>query len=113
MTVEDIEKLAKSGTPMPDTATLAESLLYHNLRRLYWEYRNDILSSEQGKIEKHRLVQQFGVEQLHTQCGQQEYDRWRRYQSIQAEAEKNGCEICKRIVRTLDGREQRLYQDDC
>lgn len=35
MTVEDIEKLAKSGTPLPDTATLAESLFYHNMRQLY------------------------------------------------------------------------------
>ena len=105
MTVEDIEKLAKSGTPLPDTATLAESLLYHNLRRLYWEYRHHILDANQAKMEKNRLIQQFGLEQLYTRCGQQEYERWRRYQVIQAEAEKNGCDICKKIVRILDGRD--------
>lgn len=105
MTVEDIEKLAKSGTPLPDTATLAESLLYHNLRRLYWEYRNRILDTEQAKIEKNRMVNQFGVQKLWENCGQEQHDRWRRYQLIQAEAEKHGCGICKRIVRILDGRD--------
>ena len=105
MTVEDIEKLAKSGTPLPDNATLAESLLYHNLRRLYWEYRHRILDTEQAKIEKRRLIQQFGLEQLYTTCAQNDYNRWRKYQILQSEAEKNGCEICKKIVRILDGRD--------
>ena len=105
MTVEDVEKLAKCGTPLPDTATLAESLLYHNLRRLYWEYRYHILDADQAKIEKNRLINQFGVQQLWEQCGQEQHDRWRRYQRIQAEAEKHGCDICKRIVRILDGRD--------
>lgn len=104
MTVEDIEKLAKSGTPLPDTATLAESLFYHNMRRLYWEYRHHILDTKQAKMEKNRLIQQFGVEQLHTRCAQHEYNRWRRYQVIQAEAEKHGCDICRKIVKILDGR---------
>lgn len=105
MTDKEIEALAKKGTPLPDTATLADSLFYHCLRLLYREYRDGIINRDQAKREKSRLVNQFGVQKLWERCGQNKYDRWRRYQTIQTEAEKNGCPICKRIVRILDGRD--------
>lgn len=105
MTVKELELWAKKGTPLPEGASLAESLFYHNLRALYKEYRDGIVDKERARIEKTRLVNQFGVQKLWEDCGQNEYVRWRRYQTIQAEAEKNGCEICRRIVRILDGRD--------
>ena len=99
MTVEEIDVIAKAGTPLPDTASLAESLLYHNLRRLYWEYRHRLVDVTQAKKEKNRLISQFGVEELLTRCVQNDHERWRKYQLIQPEAEKHGCEICRKIVR--------------
>lgn len=106
MTDKEIETLAKKGTPLPESATLAESLLYHNMRRLYWEYRNGVVDTEQAKKEKGRLIKQFGVQKLWEDCGQEQYERWRKYLRLVSEVEKCGCEICKRIVRILDGREK-------
>lgn len=106
MTDKEIEALAKKGTPLPASATLVDTLLYRNLRLLYREYRDGILSKEQGKIEKSKLVNQFGVEKLEERCRQIGAERWRRYQAIQTEAEKNGCPICRRIVAILDGRDK-------
>lgn len=106
MTDKEIETKAKKGTPLPEGATLAESLFYHNLRALYKEYRDGVISKEQAKVEKSRLINQFGVEKLWESCVQNDYERWRKYQILQSEAEKNGCEICRRIVRILDGRDR-------
>ncbi len=104
MTGKEIEVLAKKGTPLPDSATLADMLFYQNLRLLYHEYKNSIISKEQGKIQKSQLIKQHGVQKLWEQCAQAEYERWRKYQIIQTEAVKNGCPICRKIVAILDGR---------
>lgn len=106
MTVKEIEILAKKGTPLPEETTLAESLFYYNLRALYKEYRNGVVDKDRAKVEKTRLVNQFGVQKLWEDCGQENYERWRKYLSLASEAEKNGCKYCGRIIRVLDGRER-------
>lgn len=90
---------------MPENATLADTLLYQNLRLLYREYKAGVISREQGLIQKNRLVRQYGVQKLWEQCAQTDYERWRRYQVVQEEAAKNGCPVCRRIVAVLDGRD--------
>lgn len=105
MTEKEIEVFAKKGTPMPDNATLADTLFYQNLRLLYREYKEGIISKEQGKIVKNKLVQQYGVQKLWEKCAQTDHERWRKYQLLQTEAVKHGCSICKKIVAVLDGRE--------
>ena len=104
MTEKEIEALAKKNTPLPEGATLAERLFYRNLRQLYREYREGTVDKVQAKREKGELVKQFGKEKLWEDCGQEHYERWRGYLRIVSKAEKEGCEICRRIVRILDGR---------
>ncbi|MCM1055619.1 MAG: hypothetical protein NC394_08875 [Bacteroides sp.] len=106
MTVKEIEALAKKGTPLSDKATLAESLFYYNLRALYREYGDGLIDKARARVEKTRLVNRFGVQKLWEDCGQEQYERWRRFLRLVSEAEKNGCEYCRRIIRTLDGRER-------
>lgn len=106
MTDKEIEALAKKGTPLPDKATLAESLFYYNLRALYKEYRDRVIDRDRAKVEKVRLFNRFGVQKLWEDCGQENYERWRGFLKLASEAEKNGCEYCKRIVRVLEGRER-------
>ncbi len=105
MNDKEIEALAKKGTPLPEGATLAESLFYRNLRALYKEFRDGNIDKLQARIEKSRLISQFGAEKLQEECNRISQERWFRCQPMLAEAEKNGCDICKRIVRILDGRE--------
>ncbi len=104
MTDKEIEALAKKKTPLPDDATLADMLYYQNLLLLYREFKAGIIDKGQGKLMKSKLVSQYGVQKLWEKCGQNNYERWRKYQVIQTEAEKNGCPICRKIVRILDGR---------
>ena len=107
MTDKEIEALAKKGTPMPNNATLADTLFYQNLRLLYREYKSGAVGKEQGKILKSQLVKQYGVQKLWERCAQTDYERWRRYQLMQDKAVKNGCPICRKIVAVLDGRDKR------
>lgn len=106
MTAKEIEGLAKKGTPLTESATLAESLFYCNMRALYKEYRDGIIDKDRAKVEKVRLVNRFGVQKLWEDCAQENYERWRRFLQLASVAEKNGCEYCRRIVRVLDGRER-------
>lgn len=106
MTAKEIETLAKKGTPLPEDTTLAESLFYYNLRALYKEYRDGVIDKDRAKVEKTRLVNRFGVQKLWEDCGQEQYERWRKYLRIVSETEKHGCEYCRRIIRILDGRDR-------
>lgn len=106
MTAKEIEGLAKKGTPLSEDTTLAESLFYYNLRALYKEYRDGVIDKDRARVEKTRLVNRFGVQKLWEDCGQERCERWRKFLRLAAEAEKNGCEYCRRIIRILDGRER-------
>ena len=106
MTAAEIDEIARHGQPMPDNMRLTEILLYQSLRLLYRSYKLKIVSKEQAKSEKARIIQQFGVQNLWERTDAESAERWHKYQVVQSEAEKHGCEICRRIVRILDGREK-------
>lgn len=105
MEAEKLVKAAKYGNPLPEDATLAQSLFYHNIRALFYEFKVKMIDANDARNEKNRLVQQYGVQRLMERCNEVSYKRIRKYQTIASDAEKNGCPICKKITRILDGRE--------
>lgn len=56
------------------------------------------------KDSKNKLVQQYRMQKLWEQCAQTDFERWRRYQAMQIDAEKNRCPACRRTIAVLDGR---------
>ena len=107
MTADDVIDLAKAKMPIGiSSATIPEVGLYYKMRDLY-----DRFDSKQISKELARSLKQLYVE---------EYCKWLNYKAeylaedkkrvaiagILCEAEKQGCEICKKISRIYDGREK-------
>lgn len=104
--VEDIERLAMTGSEVPEGYTQPEQLLLLSLRVLHWEYRHGVIDKVQAKEEKFRLVQEY-------EAGKRMYGIFREAVEIRntmshklTAAEKSGCPHCRELVRIFDGRKK-------
>jgi hypothetical protein len=105
MRINELERLVAKGDPLPDNLTAPEQWLYLSLRTLYREYRAGAITKEQAAAEKAKLTDGYGIANLHYRAYMQASARVNRYSPLLTEAEKNGCDVCRKIVRILDGRE--------
>lgn len=104
MMQEELERLAAKSEPLPDGLTLPEQWLYLSLRLLYKEHKAGMVTREQAAKEKRAILDQYELAKLHYSAYQQTTERTNRYGYLFAEAEKSGCDVCRKIVRILDGR---------
>lgn len=105
MWTDDLERGAMKSEPMPDNLAMPEQWLYMSLRMLYREYRSGAIEKEQARQEKRKLIDEYELMMLHHRAYTQASERANRYSHILTDAEKSGCEICKKIVKIFDGRE--------
>ena len=105
MTANEIYELARKRQPAPDNLTLPEQLLYTTARNIYKSYADGIITLEQAKIEKQRSIANF--ESLNRSCliYRDHMKRMAAISLVLGDAEKNGCERCRRAARVFDGRE--------
>lgn len=101
----ELERLAAKGDPLPDNLTAPEQWLYLSLRILYREYRSGAIEKKQARQEKRKLIDEYELMMLHHRAYQQATERANRYSPLLVEAEKSGCDVCRKIVRIFDGRE--------
>lgn len=104
MMQEELERLAAKSEPLPNNLTLPEQWLYLSLRVLYREFKTGAITREQATKEKTSILKQFEMAQLHHKAYTQATERSNKYGYLFAEAEKSGCDVCRKIVRILDGR---------
>lgn len=104
MTVDEICELAKRSSPMPADMLLSEQGLYLALRNIYDSYRRGIIDDKQGKREKLNVIKQYENLKL----GERIYLRQAKMSvelgKLLAKANKEGCELCKTMVKVIDGR---------
>lgn len=105
MWTDDLERGAMKSEPMPDNLTMPEQWLYLSLRILYREYRSGAIEKKQARQEKRKLIDEYELMMLHHRAYQQATERANRYSPLLVEAEKSGCDVCRKIVRIFDGRE--------
>ena len=105
MTAQEIYELARKRQPAPDNLTLPEQLLYTTARNIYKSYADGIITLELAKIEKQRSIANF--ESLNRSCliYRDHMKRMAVISQVLGDAEKNGCERCRRVARVFDGRE--------
>lgn len=104
MNLDDLEHAAARGDPLPDGFTLVEQWLYLSLRILHREFRSGVITREQAAMEKNAILKQYEMAQLHHRSYTEANERCKRYSPLLVEAEKSGCDICRKIVRIFDGR---------
>ena len=105
MTADEIYELARKRLPAPDNLTLPEQLLYTTARNIYKSYRDGIIGLEQAKQEKLQSIRNFGSLNLKYEIYSDHVRRRVKISLLLTEADKNGCEICRRVSRVFDGRE--------
>lgn len=105
LSFDDIQKLVMNGQCLPDNSPLPEERLWEILNVLHRSYRGGKVTIEYAKQRAAKLRIEFDRDMMMYDCFVAATDRQNRYSHILTEAEKNGCPICKKIVRILDGRE--------
>lgn len=105
LTAEEIYELARKRQPAPDNMTLPEQLLYTTARNIYKSYSDGIISLEQAKSEKQKSIRDFENLSRKYEIYDDHARRRVKISQLLTEADKNGCEICKRVSRVFDGRE--------
>jgi hypothetical protein len=111
MNFNEIERFAASNCDMPENLIDTEKCLFLYLKCLYREYDTGILSSYYGNLEKKSFLQCYNnVVELRNMY--LEYmSRWQKCEMLFAKIEKSNCakcdmcEICKKAIHILDGRE--------
>ena len=111
MTAEEIYELARKRQPAPDNMTLPEQLLYTTARNIYKSYSDGLISIEQAKQEKLHSIRNFDSLNLKHDIYTDHMKRMTTISQVLGDAEKNGCEHCKRVARVFDGREV-VYDDN-
>ena len=107
MTVEPerIERLALNGQPMPEDVGFSDKLLYLSMRSLYDLYRRGGISREEAKAVKIKLTEDHRRFSFEEKLLDHHANIRNGYSHIMTEAEKEGCPICRKIVKIFDGRE--------
>ena len=105
MTAEQIYELARKRQPAPDSLTLPELCLYTTARNIYKSYQDGIITLEQAKNEKQRSISGFERMNMRYEVYDDHVRRRVKISQLLTEADKNGCEICRRVSRVFDGRE--------
>lgn len=100
---EELNVLAAQGKPLPDNLTSPEQLYFLALRCLYTDYRRQMLTIEQAKIERKKLSEAF-IENMYN------YDLYEHQSAVHAvyakhfqEIRNNGCDVCNKLYKILCG----------
>ena len=105
MNAEQIYGLARKRQPFPDNAPLPEQLLYTTARNIYKAYSDGIITEAQAKREKANSVKAFARYAISEKCAADIFGRMAAISETLLEAEKCGCEYCKKVARIFDGRD--------
>ncbi|WP_099206204.1 hypothetical protein [Scatolibacter rhodanostii] len=100
----DIEKSAMHGDEMPGRLNLAEQLLFQSFRCLYHSHKTGIITREQAKKEKQKLLDSFFVSNRLIEIYQETERRNLKLAGMSKEVELGNCDRCKKIMRIMDGR---------
>lgn len=104
--IDELERMAMHGTGMPKGLTQSAQLYYLSMERLYGLYRNGTYTRQQAKECKQEIIAAYRNNEFREKLLAYHAQINNRYSQVMTEAEKEGCPICKKLVRIFDGREK-------
>ena len=104
----ELEKKAQHGEDMPTDLTLSEQLFYLAMVNLYQAYYSHQYDREQARTAKQALKATYENNAFAEKLLLHHAQLRNRYSPVLTDAEKNGCPICKRLVKIFDGREHSI-----
>ncbi|MDO5559399.1 MAG: hypothetical protein Q4F95_07335 [Oscillospiraceae bacterium] len=103
MSTLDLEKLAASGSEMPENLNGAEQLFYLSLRQLYAIYRTKKITREIARKEKTQIYKQYEINSLNLRSWEAAAEKERKLAVLSPELKKTGCELCRKYSAILGG----------
>ena len=97
---------AKQNNRYTKDLEIGESCYLFSLICLIKSYRMKLITQQELLNEKKDLERQLMKYYQHTEIFDRHIDIRNRYSHILIQADKNGCPICKKLVRIFDGRDR-------
>lgn len=101
----ELEKKAMHHEDMPQGLTQSEQLFYLSMVKLYELFNSHTYDRERARAARQELTAAYRNNAFAENLLNHHVQIRNRYSPALTDAEKNGCPICKRIVRIFDGRE--------
>lgn len=102
----ELEKMAMKDLPPPKGLSLAGMKFYFCITELYHLFRSGTYTRKQAHDIKIDLISAYQNELFGEKLISHHAGIRNRYSEILTEAEKEGCPICKKLVRAFDGRNE-------
>ena len=103
MTSQEIADMARRNSPMPEKMTQPEQILFKSLRLTYEAFRRGLIDKRQGEKEKREAINCFErmrlQERMYSECS----ERAAEIGVLLSEANKSGCEVCRKIADVFTG----------
>lgn len=104
MTGNEIFDIARKKMPQPDGMTLSELMLFTTARNICKALSDGIIDREQAHREKLNAIKVFDMDSLSERVWAQSARRMVAISQVLGEAEKHGCEYCRKVAKIFDGR---------
>ena len=105
MTGNELFDIARKKMPQPDGLTLSELMLFTIARNICKALSDGVIDREQAHKEKLNAIKVFEMDRLSERVWTDSARRMVAISQVLGEAEKNGCEHCRRVAKIFDGRE--------
>ena len=105
MTGNELFDIARKKMPQPDGLTLSELMLFTIARNICKALSDGVIDREQAHREKLNAIKVFEMDRLSERVWTDSARRMVAISQVLGEAEKNGCEHCRRVAKIFDGRE--------
>ena len=104
MTGNELFDIARKKMPQPDGLTLSELMLFTIARNICKALSDGVIDREQAHKEKLNAIKVFEMDRLSERVWTDSARRMVAISQVLGEAEKNGCEHCRRVAKIFDGR---------
>ena len=105
MTGNELFDIARKKMPQPDGLSLSELMLFTIARNICKALSDGVIDREQAHREKLNAIKVFEMDRLSERVWTDSARRMVAISQVLGEAEKNGCEHCRRVAKIFDGRE--------
>lgn len=98
MTVDELERAASAGEPMPLGLADYEMDFYEFMRGLYWQYRQGVIDLDVARKEKQRRRQKLDTRRLEAQAQEKSYRVWA---WCNLKFEDDDCPKCRELKKRI------------
>lgn len=106
MNEKDISRAAVGNEPCPENLSQSEIMLFHSLRCLYGSYAAGAIDRTQAIKERKQIISSYRQNSVKESLWDSFAKRYQSVLGLEPRVISEGCELCRRIIAILDGRDR-------